>query len=479
MAALVPSLEAPKEGSQRQQRIRRMAFELHLLELEYRNILCVCAAADWPWLRQAYQQRLPYPEHQPAAMPQVEGVGEEHLYFVLGELPFITHLYEHRRAELMAATSMAIDGVKALLIEARANWEAELGLEEHWLTPQRLGMLLQYVRNLTLLDRRLTPDLYNLALAAKQVVGDDYALSLIQTARDYPPQRMPSTLESRAVGPGKLVDLDGEVRLCKNRLQGVPLVWRQLPLKPEPPQPRQQRWRLQWNPFGQCSHLPEDKRIETFQQHVRDQAKALIGDELARTEKFSASLKDGIDIRETLRNWHTGQLYVREVPPVRGNVEVVVFLFETGAEAGRFSWCSTWYAEHPEESTLSFFATPFNDKIVGPGIGQSIYGGCFFLFPPRPIADIWQDPSFDFARSPEERLLVGALFHSLEKRVVLVAPKPPGSRWRRLARRYKKQIVYLPLGRFSPATIDRLRRFHVLEGKQVRSYASRFIRDLR
>ena len=76
-------------------------------------------------------------------------------------------------------------------------------------------------------------------------------------------------------------------------------------------------------------------------------------------------------------------------------------------------------------------------------------------------------------------MLLGALLHSREKRVVLVAPQAPSQRWRRLARQYKKQIAYIPLKRFSPAAVDRLRRFHVLNGRYVRSYAAKFIRDFR
>ena len=234
-----------------------------------------------------------------------------------------------------------------------------------------------------------------------------------------------------------------------------------------------------WDPFGQCSYPPEDQRVESFQQHVREQARLLIGEADVKTEKFTASLKDGLDIRETLRNWHTGDLYVREIPPSRGNIEVVVFLFETPADPERFSWQSTWYAEHEEESTLCFFATHFMENMVGPGIGQAVYGGCSFIFPPRPIPDVWRDERFDFCRTLEERLLAGALFHSREKRVALVSPSPPLLAWRQLARRSGRQLVYLPLKRFSAATVDRLRRFHVLNGKEVRSYAARFIRELR
>ena len=74
---------------------------------------------------------------------------------------------------------------------------------------------------------------------------------------------------------------------------------------------------------------------------------------------------------------------------------------------------------------------------------------------------------------------MGALFHSRDKRVILVAQASPSRRWRRLARLYRRQVVFIPLRRFSPSIIDRLRRFHVLNGQHVRSYASRFIRDMR
>lgn len=480
LAALLPGLPGPEDGSQLQARIRRMAYELHCLELDYERVVCVCSVADWPWIRQAYRNRMPYSRHsQAAGMPELQRVDENSLYFILGELPYITYLYEHRRAELIADASLSIDGVKALLLEARDSWMAELESGDSWLTPQILSLLLRYVRNLTLLDRRLTPDLYNLALGAKQVVGDDFALALVEAACEYPPQRMPAPMEGIGMGIGRMMDADGEVRACKNRLQGVPRIWRRLPLRPNPPPPRRREWRLMWDPFGQCSYPPEDQRVESFQQHVREQARLLIGEADARTEKFTASLKDGLDIRETLRNWHTGDLYVREIPPSRGNIEVVVFLFETPADPEHFSWQSTWYAEHEEESTLCFFATHFMENMVGPGIGQAVYGGCFFIYPPRPVADIWHDERFDFARTLEERLLAGALFHSREKRVALVAPSPPQLAWRQLARRSGRQLVYLPLKRFSAATVDRLRRFHVLNGKEVRSYAARFIRQLR
>jgi len=478
-AALLPALPTPPAESQQMARIRWMAFQLHCLELEFERILCLCAVDDWPWVRDAYLQRRPYPHPAPPPWPpEVFRVAAPHLYFVLGELPFVTHLYEHRRAEMLPDHTLAVDGVKALLIEARNAWVVKHDLRRHWLTPQTLSRLLKYVRNLTLLDRRMTPDLYTLALAAKQTGGDDFAVTLIETARTYPPQRMPAPFPEVAFGVDRAAFPYGDLPV-KNRLKGAVTTWRNLPLKPAPPPEKKQAWKMLWDPYRQCSYPPEDDKIESFNTHVREQARLLIGDDLARCEKFTTSLKDGLDVRETLRNWHTGDLYVKEIPPSRGSLEIVVLLFESPADPAKYPWRTTWFAEHEQESTLCFFATDFSENLIGPGIGQAVYGGCFLLFPPRPIPDIWQDPRFADAKTPEERLLAGALYHSREKRVVLVAPHPPLARWRRLAKRYKKHLVYIPLKRFSLQTLDRLRRFHVLNGREVRSYAAKYIRDFR
>lgn len=227
-----------------------------------------------------------------------------------------------------------------------------------------------------------------------------------------------------------------------------------------------------------CSWPPEDDRIESFQRHVRDQAKAVLGADLARSEKFSSSVKDGLDIRETLRNWHTGDLYVKVLPPNRGSVEVVAFFFDVPADPRKYTHRATWFAEHAEESTLAFYATDPFQNFVGPGIAVSEYGGAMFLFPPRPIADVWSDPRLDFADTLEERLLAASLFHSRERHVVVVSPLPPSAAWRRLAKRFSRKLVHIPLKRFSGSMVERLRRFHVLNGKEVRSYAADFIRDM-
>lgn len=482
LAAILPSLESPQPESQRDQRLKRMAFELHRLELQHERILFLPSLLDWPWIRAAYKERLPYPEHERYFAPiNTFGVDPRTLAFFLGELPYITGLYERSRRTLDPDENLSVDGVKELVLAARDRWEASR-IEEgmggrNWLTPKTLQLYLQYVRNRTLMQRRLTPDLYTLVDAAKQVGGDRFAISLIDVARQY---RVPGSAEvwpnlRMGIGRAELPSV-GEVTMV-NRLPGLRLSWRSCELKPQPSPRKSGRWKQLWDPYRQCSWPPEDDRIESFHTHVREQAKSMIGADLARSEKFSTSVKDGIDMRETLRNWHTGEIFVKEVPPARGDVSAVVFLFDVPADPKRYVWQTTWHAEHDEESTIGFFATNFMDNIIGPGIGRSEYGGAMFLFPPRYIPDIWSDPRLKFARSLEDRLVAAACMHSPHRHVAFVSPVPIRSSWRLLARRFNRKLIYLPLGRFSGRLVDKLRMVHVLNGKEVRSFAANFIRQ--
>ena len=151
-------------------------------------------------------------------------------------------------------------------------------------------------------------------------------------------------------------------------------------------------------------------------------------------------------------------------------------LFDTPADPRQYRWRATWFAEHEEESTLAFFATPFENQPVGPGICVATYGGALFLFPPRNIPDIWRDRRFDFATTLEERLIAAGCKHAECRQVALLSPVAPGHNWRKIARMFGKTLVHVPLGQFSDSTIQQLRIMHVLNGKNVRSYAADFIR---
>ncbi|HEY6564754.1 MAG TPA: hypothetical protein VIY86_09680, partial [Pirellulaceae bacterium] len=473
-ATLLPALSRPRHRQIRS-RIRVMAQRLRELESRYSAILCVCSLCDWPWIREAYAD---IGTTASCELPEEDTVGgtrrfaptAESCFFMLGELPFVTGLYEEARREWLEDRSLTLDGIKALLLTAREQYRAEFKRRARQISPQALSLCLKYTRNLALLDRRFSPDLYTLATAAKQVLGDTFALQVVRTARQYPfePDGRIPVVE---LGIDRCRLPDTQVVRWVSRLPGVPLVWRSLQLTPTPSRRNQARWQMQWNPYQQCSWPPEDEKIENFRTHVTDRAQAILGADLARTEKFTSSIKDGIDIRETLRNWHAGELYVKILPPARGPLDAVVMLFDSPADPREYPWRTTWYAEHSEESTLAFYATHFGDELLGPGIAVATYGGALFVFPPIAMSDIWRDTQFDFTETLEERLLAAACRYSRSPHIALLSTAPPGAGWRRLARKYRKKWVHVPLSGFGASTIAQLRLVHVLNGRTVRSYA--------
>lgn len=474
-AAILPQIQRPAPGLETE-RIQWMAGRLRELEQRYESIVAVVSIVDWPWLRDAYAgQPALDAEETETVDAELFAVDPNSLLFVLGELPFITGLYERARAELEEDENLSIDGIKEMLLAARESYEVELGNRARRITPHHLRCCLKYIRNLSLIESRLSPDLYTIVIAAKQVLGDQYALHVAETAKLYPflGEELGGAMQV-GITQGRMPD--GDIVNLMNRLPGTAIEWRSCQLNPRPREHDRRRWETQWNPYSQCSHTPEDDSIERFRAHVFDRAKAVAGMELAKTEKFTTSFKDGIDVRDTLRHWYDGEIYVKEVPPTRGNMDCAVMLFDSPADPREYPWRTTWYAEHDEESTLAFFATDFHSNMVGPGIGLAVYGGALFLFPPVAIPDIWQDPRLDFTETLEERMLAAACIHSRSRQIVLLSTLPPGAGYRKLAKRFKKSLIHLPLGHFSDATVQQLRHVHVLNGKEVRSYAAHFIR---
>ncbi len=492
-AAVLPSITRPPDPQTRA-RMVHMASRLCELEKKYERILLVTSVLHWPWIREAYNllsqdadassrseatAALELPEHDHVQTPIRYAVKSQTLMFLFGELPFITGLYERARSELEEDEDLQIDGVKELLIAAQDSYRKELDNRARRVTPLLLSKCLQYIRNLSLIHRRMTPDLITIVTAAKQILGDQFALHVAERANEYLYGQVDDDqdeLQEVTLGIDQARLPDGEVVSLVSRLPGPPITWCTLKLQRRPTNFERDRWKYKWNPYTQCSYPPEDDRIENFRTRVFDRAKAIIGNDLARTEKFTTSVKDGIDIRDTLRHWYEKQIYVKVVPPSRGTLDACVMLFDSPADPRDYPWRTTWFAEHHQESTLALYATNFQDEMVGPGIGMSVYGGAMFLYPPVLIPDVWSDSRLDYAETLEERLIAAACLHSRGREIALLSSLPPGRGWQRLARRHKKYLVHVPLSSFSDEQVQQMRMVHVLNGSEVRSYAEEFIR---
>ena len=99
----------------------------------------------------------------------------------------------------------------------------------------------------------------------------------------------------------------------------------------------------------QCSWPEEDTQIESFRSRIAERARQLLGSDLARTEKFTTSIMDGIDLRETLRHWYDGSLYVKVNPPSIGQLDATVMVFDSETNPRHHDRTATWFSETPDK----------------------------------------------------------------------------------------------------------------------------------
>ena len=154
-----------------------------------------------------------------------------------------------------------------------------------------------------------------------------------------------------------------------------------LGLKPRKKEKVPGEWASQLNGNSICSYPPEDLLIEDYGRFLKKKGKSILSEERVRVEPFTTSLLDGIDLRETIRNWHEGKIYVRQFQKIHGEVGSVVVIFDEDRD-DRYPYITTWLGEHQNESDMAFYSTfPF-DNLVGPGIGR----GRVWRVPDEPAA---------------------------------------------------------------------------------------------
>jgi hypothetical protein len=339
-------------------------------------------------------------------------------------------------------------------------------------------LLARYTRNLALASSQLVVDLYDLLAAARSCVSENFAWEVHRLAVAYPWQSETATdLPTARIRAEELYDGVRRIRLFRQVRRPKRPDWRRLLRRSR----RSERWAGEWlegfDAEAICSYPPEDLLVEDFGRYLRRRGKSVLSEERARSVPFTTSILDGIDVRETIRNWHERKIMVRELGRAPGEVGSVVIVLEDeglGAEQ-RYPYLQTWHGEHDQESDMAFYCTDPGQGIVGPGICRVTYGGFLLSYPPRRMADVWTDPDYRAAESKSEVLLLAALDYCTERMVAYVAAKPPRSILQQLAARMNLKILYLPLGSISPSTLKRVRVMHVLSGHDKRTIAKDYI----
>ena len=385
-----------------------------------KSILLVCSILDWPWIREAYQRRRR--RRSPSRSSRRSRrfrVDPANLIFVLGELPYITSLYERGRSELTPDDNLSVDGIKEMVLDARERLGEKHPKIAERITPQLLSIYFRYIRNLSLLDRRLTPDLYTLIVAAQQTAGDDFALALAETARSYPLHaeraRGRAGLRRRtsrgwrgwgstgascpsgaradgqpAAGPGALVaDVRAAAQAARRRSRrGGGSAGTRSGCARILPRTTGSRASI-----ATCATRPRRSSAPTWRAPRSSRRACATASTSARpcgtgtpASSTSRSCRPAAARSKSSSSSSIFRPTPRSTPTARPGTPSTL-----------------------EESTLAFYATDPMKNLVGPGIAQAEYGGALFLFPPRPIPDIWTDKRLDFTDTLEERLLAGGV----------------------------------------------------------------------
>jgi len=331
----------------------------------------------------------------------------------------------------------------------------------------------RYTRNLALTNGDLAAGLFDLTVAARAVVDDNYAWEVWQTANRYPAQKAECEIETVNLSSEEIWRNTKKIRL-RRRLPRPKQRLRPLGLKPRKKEKLEGEWAREFDGQAICSYPPEDLVIEDYGRILKKKAKSILSEERSRSEPFASSLLDGIDLRETIRNWHQGKIYVRQFDKIAGEVGSVIVIFDPDPE-DRYTYLTTWLGEHQNESDMAFYSTSPFEHIVGPGIGRAEYGGFLMSLPPRRMIDVWNDPDYDFAETKPERLLMAGLDYSIYRHVAYIAAKPPRSVFRSIASRFGRNIMYIPIGQLSPQKLKKIRAVHVLDSHERRRDAKDYI----
>jgi hypothetical protein len=421
----------------------------------------------------AMEMPQPEPEssHPAPSAVQVYNLHPDCLAEVTVEYPFLQNAYEAFRKSMEPPERIDRRRIQLSLFRtAEIAYAASTGEKvAHW---QR-RLLARFTRNLAFSSGQLCAGLFDITVAARSVVDDNYAWAVWETGNTYPFQSAESDLQTVNISAEE-VWLDTKKLYLRRRLPTSKQRLRPAGLKPRKKEKTPGEWAKELDGTNICSYPPEDLVIEEYGRFLKRKGKSILSEERARVEPFTTSILDGIDLRETIRNWSQNRIYVRNFQKISGEVGSVIVIFDEDPQ-DRYSYCTTWLGEHQNESDMAFYSTLPFENMVGPGIGRGEYGGFLMSLPARRMFNVWRDPDYDLAESKPERLLLAGLDYSIQKFVVYVAAKPPRSIFRNIAARLGRTIVYIPIGQLSPVTLKKVRVVHVLDGYDKRDTAKDYI----
>ncbi len=340
--------------------------------------------------------------------------------------------------------------------------------------PWQRRLFFDFVHRYARVRGQLVGGLYEWVVGARGVGDDNLAWEIFDVARCYPWQEETAEIATAKID-GELLDLGTRTIRFRRRFMRVKQRPIAVPVRARPTADEPGEWLQAFHGDSICSYPPEDLVVEDWGRHLKQRAVSVLSAERIRSEPFTTSMLDGIDLRETLLRMHEGRIWVREQGRDVGAAGSVVMIFDEDRDGSAFPYLMSWLGEHEQESDMALYATDPLQQVVGPGVMRATYGGFMLSYPPGRLYDVWRDADYRAARTKPEVLLMAAVDYSVDKLVVHVAPHPPSSRIRAYAGSRGRKIIHLPLGSLSPVSVRRVRVVHILAGRDKREIARDYV----
>lgn len=475
-------------------REKHMAKKLAAISKTHERVLFVCGLSHWEGIKsdlekyldantsdtpevESSDEKLKTKKSQDKSKYNIYTVHKNSLVHVLGEMPFVTYFYEMYKSKELDYFSK-IKTIEIAYTEARHKYKNQIS----FIQQKRLG---DYARNLAIVDGNIVPDRIDVLTAAKCMVNNDYALEVLDVIDYYPYysdednkypvieiDRDPSSAALTTFLKNKKVNLKRHDYVWKTSLKKSSVTTR-------PNEAYDGEWEDMWDRRNNMlSHVPEDISMERYMNIIRERTTLMLTEDKIKIEPFTVSMKDGIDMRETIKNYHEKKVYVKEIPKLKGNIGHVVMIFDE--EHDDYYTCRmVWYSEAHDDSDLVMYSTAPGIELIGPGISKSYFGGYASLMPPMITEEIWVEYSSlkksGIIKNCADFLLFMAIEFSIDKYLVYTAPSKPSAILYDEAKKRNVEIIYIPLSTLANETINKLKQFHILGDKRLRDIANRYI----
>lgn len=457
-----------------------MAYKLNELSKNYQKIIFVVGMSHWENIASILKKndfsKINNEYQNNEENINIYNVHKDSINKAIGEFPFTTYMYElFREGKLDNFDKINI--IETIFKEAKLRYKLPISLLQQ-------KNMMKYLRNLCLLENYIMPDYIDMLTASKCMVNNDYGLEVMQGMEYYPYYREEEDYTTIKLNRDPATNgIEGLLKDKKIKLHKYDNVWRtsfkKIKIDKRPKEQYDGEWEEAWNNrTNLLSHIPEDVLMERNMNILRDKIKNMLTEDKAKIEPFRVSIKDGIDMRETIRNYYKNEIYVKEIPKLKGNIGHIVIIFDDENDED-YNWNIVWYSEAHDDSDLILYATEPGNSLVGPGISKCYFGGYASLMPPQAPYDIWRDynklKEEGIIKNYADLLLYAAIIYSVDKYLGYVAPKPPSNILKEIAKNYSVEIVHIPLANFSSETLRKLRHFHVLGNRRLRSIAKDYI----